>query len=156
MKLELKPTEKATKNNKKAWLMHEIARYRAYIKMTNSLKIFISIMIIYMVSNWLSGWVGVASGIGLMIVFDFLYEFAIFLSLRDYYLDLVDACFDVEDKSGGGHDLRILMNRVDNLLNNKDKKREKDLRQALVDTHQDLSVKLKLEEAIEEINKITK
>jgi hypothetical protein len=143
VKLHLTPTSLTTKENKKKWLIYELLRYREFIRFAQTIKMLLGMVIV-----WLCGQLGGVVGIVIMVigllVFDNIYELFIFSRLRNFYEDLPKAAFDIDNNSE--HDLRILMNRVDNFIKNKDSK-------ALEECYTNLQLKYDITEALADIIK---
>jgi len=117
--LHLTPTSLTTKENKKKWLIYEILRYREFIRFAQTIKIILGICIVWL-CGLIGGWVGMLAMVVGLLVFDNVYELCIFSLVKGFYEDLPKAAFDIAN--GSEHDLRILLNRVDNFIKNKDSK----------------------------------
>ena len=150
MRLELFPTGLATKDSKKKWLVYEIMRYRNFIRLANTIKLFLMAGMVGVGVSLLSGWGIIILFIGL-VIFDFHYELLILWMSKDFYLDLADACFDVETISE--HDFRILMNRVENFVKTKDANKKKALYKDLESCYDEMRLKTDLKEAFNDLKK---
>lgn len=151
MRPALFPTGLATKDSKKKWLIFEINRYRNFIKFHQTIKLIVSFLIASLCFNLIQGGVGIGVAVAGILVFDFIYEFFVFMQLRDFYIELAEACFDIE--TNGEHDFRILMNRVENFIKTKDSDRREEFYKALEDCYTGLSIKTTIKESLEDLVK---
>jgi len=154
LKLDLFPTGLASAKTKRQWLIYELLRYKSGLSNLVSFKTMLSIayaiFIFYIIGNtWLA--VGMmAIGIGLI---DYTFHLIHLELYAGFYIDLAETCFSEKGGLGGPeHDLRILMNRVDNYLTGPTEKRES-LYKDLEFCYAQLRVKDQLREVIHEAHK---
>jgi hypothetical protein len=152
VKVHLTPTHKASKAHKKDWLIYEMLRYKKVIQILSYGKMILSIgLLMILLSIFGTGWMVLLAGFIGLIAFDRFYEFGVFAITRHFLFGLGDAIWDGE-ASTSEHDLRILMNRVENYLDGPEEKKEA-LYKDLVFVYAGLRFKSDLTEAIHELAK---
>lgn len=152
MRIKLFPTGLATKENKKAWLVYEILRYRDFIKLTQSIKMVLMMALVLSTMNFFGpGWLPIVFTIIGLIVFDFHYELFVLWKSKDFLIEIGEACFEVENFKE--HDFRVLMNRVENYVKTKDVVKKEVLYKELEDCYDGMRYKSDLKEAFDELAK---
>ncbi len=151
MRLEFLPTGLASKDNKKKWLIHEVFRFRNFIRASQTLKMLLSFGLVMLITSFVGGWAGLGISLVGLLLFDFFYEYAVFLHTRMFYIELAEACFDVN--TSADHDFRILMNRVENFVKTEDGNKREALYKDLEGCYHDLRFKADLKEAFDDFAK---
>ena len=152
MRLLLLPTSLATKDNKKKWLILELLRFRDFVRGLATIKTLLSIGVFLLLTSWLGlGVLGLVVAVVGMVILDYSFELISFILLKDFYLELPEAVFEVETPVE--HDFRILMNRVENYIKNKDETRKIDLYKSLEECYSGMRFKTDLKEACDDLAK---
>jgi len=113
MKLNLIPRPDAVTNNKRDWLIYQFVRYRNFHKVALVPLYVLDIALISVLVSVFGVWIGALIGFFILQLTNYAYDMATFSILKPFYADMGLYVFQ-EGKDTDSHDLRLLMNRVEN------------------------------------------
>ena len=148
MNLHFKPIAgKASAEAKKKWFMYEMLRYYKSISLMSRIQTLISIIlfsaIIFFVHNLLLAFI---SATLMLVGMEYLFLFIHIKSHTPFYAELTECLFGEDYDSS--HDMRLILNRVGNLVELKDPKLRDKVYGEMVECYQRLKTKEDLREAL--------
>ena len=151
MRLDLAPTPMAPVAKKRKWLMYEMLRYKEGLSRMVTLKVLIGVGVACLIFSQLSFWLGMAVLWGGLLLLDYGFHLIHVVLYAQFYMDLTAICF--ADGAEVEQDLRLLLNRAQNYLENKDPEKREALYKSLDEMYILVRTKNELREAIHDLNK---